>query len=142
MQINKDLFWTYYMDDDVELDPLKVGKWMLFFNFNEQRTFFDKICEDVVIKKILQQTKCSSRPNPQGQGVAIFYLHIDDKNTHKKIITYFIENNLIKETKAGKFYNLSFKLDNQTRAGEYGDDFKAQLKLEEIINLSTGEFQI
>lgn len=35
---------------------------------------------------------------------------------------------------------MSFKLGKQTQAGEYGKKFKPQIKLENFINLYTGEW--
>ena len=61
---------------------------------------------------------------------------------HKKIISFMKDNNLIKKTKNGKYYNISFKMDSQTRNLEYGVMFNAQLKLENFIDLDTGEFII
>ena len=52
-----------------------------------------------------------------------------------------MENNLIQKTKAGKLFNISFKLDDQTRAGEYGADFKSEIKLADFIDLYTGEWK-
>ena len=49
---------------------------------------------------------------------------------------------MIRRTKSGKLFNISFKLDDQTRAGAYGDDFKAELKLESLMDLKTGEWLI
>ena len=40
----------------------------------------------------------------------------------------------------GKLYNISFKHDTQTLAGEYGDDYHSDIKLEEFVNLETGEW--
>lgn len=140
MDIVKNIGWTYYIEKDNNYDSSKVGKWMLFFNFDNELDFFEGICKDVVEKKILKQSKCSSSKNNRGQGVAIFYLNIDDMETHKKIISYFIENNLIPRTKNGRLYNISFKLDDQTREGQYNDDFISQLKLDKIIDLNTEKF--
>ena len=61
---------------------------------------------------------------------------------HKRIIKYFLDHEMIRRTKTGKLYNISFKLDNQTDAGAYGNDFKAELKLDNLINLNTGEWII
>ena len=61
--------------------------------------------------------------------------------SHKRTIAFMLENNLIKKTKSGKLYNLSFKLDNQTRAGQYGSDFKSEIKLSNFIDLYTGEWK-
>ena len=54
---------------------------------------------------------------------------------------FMLENNLIQKTKAGKLFNISFKLDDQTRAGEYGADFKSEIKLADFIDLYTGEWK-
>lgn len=55
-------------------------------------------------------------------------------------INYFIENGLIRRTKAGKLYNISFKLDSQTLDGQYGSDFQSEIKLANFVNLETGEW--
>ena len=47
---------------------------------------------------------------------------------------------MIRKTKKGKLYNISFKHDSQTLAGEYGEDYHPDIKLEEFVNLETGEW--
>lgn len=74
------------------------------------------------------------------EGVSCFYLNGDDIDTHKKLIQFFMDNNLICKTKKRRFYNISFIFDDQTRAGEYGDDFKGEIKLEQFIKRDTGEW--
>ena len=133
MKTIKKFGWIYYIDDDIQFDENKVGKWMYFFNDKE---FVAKICEDAVKMNIVKESKHSN----EEKGVACFYLNCDDIDTHKKIILYFIENNLISRTKSGRLYNISFKLDNQTRAGEYGDEFKSDIKLSKFVDLNTGEW--
>jgi hypothetical protein len=133
MEIVKEFGWVYYSGNDVQLDRDKCGKWMYFFS---DKKFIAKICEDVVKKNIVKHSKHTDDET----GVACFYLNCDDIDTHKKIILYFIENNLISRTKSGRLYNISFKLDNQTRAGEYGDKFKSDIKLSNFVNLDTGEW--
>lgn len=64
----------------------------------------------------------------------------DDLEGHKRVIKYFIENSLLRKTKTGKLYNISFKLDEQTREGEYGTEFHSEIKLEQFVDLNTGEF--
>ena len=113
-------YWVYYVNEAEakKFDDSKVGKWMYFFKDND---FAAKICE-------------------KADGVCCFYLHFDDKEAHKRCITYFLENGLIRKTKAGKLYNISFKLDDQTRNGEYGDGFVSEIKLANFVNLETGEW--
>ena len=47
---------------------------------------------------------------------------------------------IMKNIKAGKLHNISFKRDEQTHAGEYGSKFHGELKLEEFVVLQTGEW--
>ena len=133
MRIVRQFGWVYYVDDDSIFDPDKVGKWMYFFGDKE---FVAKICGDAVKRNIIKESKHSDAD----EGVACFYLNCDDVAAHKKIISYFIENNLIRRTKTGRLYNISFKLDNQTLAGEYGGDFHSEIKLDKFLNLDTGEW--
>jgi len=133
MEIVRNFGWVYYIGDDIQLDRNKCGKWMYFFGDKE---FVAKICEDAVIMNVVNKSKHSDAET----GVACFYLNFDDIDTHKKIIMYFVENNLIRRTKSGRLYNISFKLDSQTLAGEYGDEFKSDIKLSKFVDLDTGEW--
>lgn len=51
-----------------------------------------------------------------------------------------MDNDLMQRTKRESLYNISFKLDAQTRAGERGPGFQAQIRLNDLVNLETGEF--
>ena len=133
MKIIEQFGWVYYVGDTSQFCQDKVGKWMYFFDNKE---FVAKICERAVKENIVNESKHSDDET----GVACFYLNCDDMDAHKKIITYFIENNLIRRTKAGRLYNISFKLDNQTLAGEYGEKFHSEIKLSRFIDLETGEW--
>ncbi len=130
MEIIKRFGWVYYVGDASQLDSEKCGKWMCFFNDNK---FIAKICEDVVKMNIVNESKHSDEET----GVACFYLNCDDIDAHKSIISYFIENSLIRRTKSGRLYDISFKLDNQTLAGEYGKNFHSETKLSKFIDLDT-----
>ena len=124
--------WVFYVSEEAKnLDKHKCGKWMYFFDDEE---FVAKICKDAVELGIVVESKHSDN----AAGVSCFYLECDDLEGHKKVIQYFLDNNLIKKTKTGKLYNISFKLDDQTRAGEYGDDFQSDIKLEKFLDLYTG----
>lgn len=125
--------WIFYLGDNIGIDRNKCGKWMYFFDNKE---FVSKICENAIKMNIVNEAK----HNNEEKGVSCFYLNVDDIEGHKKVISYLMENNLIQRTKSGKLYNISFKLDSQTRAGEYGSEFKSDIKLEKFINLETGEW--
>ena len=73
-------------------------------------------------------------------GVICFYLNGDDIENHHRVIRFMIDNKLIRKTKTGRLYNISFKFDDQTRSGEYGADFKGEIKLAQFIDLNTGEW--
>lgn len=75
-------------------------------------------------------------------GVICFYCNGYEAEEHKRILRFMLDNGLIQRTKAGKLYNISFKFDNQTRAGEYthNDNFEGKIKLEQFVDLYTGEW--
>lgn len=132
--------WEYFKSKTL-LDPSKVGKWMIFFDFPASREVIKNYCREAVEKEIIPSSKLSNRPNPAGQGVACFYLEIDDYERHKKIIEFLISHNLIRRTKSDeKFYNMSFKLDSQTKNNEYKANFVSKLTLDKLIDLKTGDW--
>lgn len=139
MLVEKRLAWIDYINEDAikdaKFDINKSGKWMYFF---DNRSFVEKICERAVKNRIVDVAKHSN----SNDGVACFYLNYDDIVGHKKVISYFLENNLIQKTKTGRLYNISFKLDTQTLAGEYGNDFRPQIKLSDFIDLDTGQWLV
>ena len=89
-------------------------------------------------EKIVVETKHTNAE----KGVACFYVNGDEIDSHKKVIEFFLANKLIKTTKAGKLYNISFKYDRQTREGQYGENFAGEIKLEQFIDLSTGKWKL
>ena len=131
--------WRYFVDEvrHGSLNQNKVGKWMFFYKSPDAHDFAAKRCREAVEKGIVCEAKVSDNPV---EGVSCFYLNCDDLDGHKGIIQYFLDNNMVSRTKTGRLYNISFKLDRQTIAGEYGSDFKPVLKLEEFIDLNTGSW--
>jgi hypothetical protein len=129
----KQFGWVYYLADVVNLEKDKSGKWMYFFDDND---FISKLCKDAVSNNIVVESKHSDAEN----GVACFYLNYDDMDAHKRTIKYFLDNNLIRKTKAGKLYNISFKLNEQTREGVYGNAYNSEIKLSNFVNLINGEW--
>lgn len=134
MRVVKNPAWVYYLaDTDPHFDETKVGKWMYFFG---DRQFVEKICREAIEQNIVEECKHSNADD----GVSCFYLNDDDLEGYRRVIEFFIKNDLIRKTKKGKLYNISFKHDTQTLAGEYGDDYHSDIKLEEFVNLETGKW--
>ena len=132
--------WFWFTSGRKKLDPNKCGKWMSFFS---DQQFAIDICEKAIHEDICYDCKCSDLEfKGENSGVICFYLECDDIDNHKRVIQYMIDSDLIRKTKTGKLYNISFKLDRQTRAGEYGSDFKGEIKLDQFIDLNTGEWII
>ena len=128
--------WVFYLSDGYEeLDSNRCGKWMYFFS---DKDYASHLCQQAVESGVVVEAKHSN----DDRGVCCFYLDADDVEGHKKTIQYFLDNNLIRKTKTGKLYNISFKLDEQTEAGEYGETFQGQIKLERFIDLVTGEWKV
>lgn len=147
MKITNKTGWTFYISDNYkESNNDKSGKWMYFFETN-QLNYVSEICKKaiesnvVLICKHNDEVGCKYSPFGNGQsGVACFYMNYDDIDSHKKVISFFLENNLIKKTKSGRLFNISFKLNSQTREGNYSDTYKSKLTLNQFINLDTGEW--
>ena len=138
MMVREGGWYYYFSGEEGKLDRHKCGKWMYFF---EDQSFAQKICEKAIEEGVCYECKCTDmivlRPET---GVICFYLNGDDVDNHKRVIRFMIDNNLNRKTKSGRYYNNSFKFDDQTRAGEYGADFEGKIKLEEFIDLNTGEW--
>lgn len=119
-----------FLGDQEEFNEDKTGKWMYFF---EDIGYARNLCIKAMDENIVRRAAYKS----DAPGVALFYLNIDDIKTHKKVLKFFVKNDLIKTKKDGSFYNISFKLDSQSRAGEYKSRFNAVLKLSDLVDLKT-----
>ena len=141
--IIKNKAWVYYHTEaSKELLPSKCGKWMYFFK-REAVDFAAELCKRAIEEGIVsscKHTNCEFDERPE--GVICFYLNCDDKEAHKRVISYFLKNGLVRKTKTGRYVNIAFKLDDQTRAGEYGEGFVADIKLADFIDLTTGEWLV
>lgn len=135
MKVVQNVFWVFYIGNNAkELREDKCGKWMYFF---DNLFFVSDICKKAVQSGVVREAKHSNAE----KGVSCFYLNCDEIENHKKVLKFFIENGLIKKTKAGKYYNISFKKDDQTRNGEYGTDFHSELTLSDFVDLETGRWK-
>ncbi|ELY7523573.1 hypothetical protein SOJ89_003970, partial [Cronobacter sakazakii] len=101
--------WVFYYSTVVlsNLDDNKVGKWIIFFN---DINWAKATCTQAITNNIIHTCKHSDNDN----GIICFYLNFDDIASHKKLINWLINKNMIQKTKDGKYYNISFKLDEQT----------------------------
>ena len=72
--------------------------------------------------------------------VCLLHCNSKDHNAMKGILKYLIATNKIPKTQVGKLYNISYKFNTQSQAGLTGDKFVALIKLEDYVDLYTGEF--
>lgn len=130
--------WTFYMANiKVSFDPNKCGKWM-FFTKDLDRA--KELCTKAIEENICLECKHGIELREYDSTVCCFYQNGDDIECHKRIIKFMLDNNMIQHTKTGKLYNIGFKYDNQTSNMEYGNDFKASIRLSDFVDLKTGEF--
>lgn len=45
---------------------------------------------------------------------------------------------MVQKTPESRLYNIAFKYDSRTSAGEYGEGFVTEIKLTDFIDLDTG----
>ena len=135
--------WIFYLDTENEpaLHTPSVGKWMYFFDKNGA-TFADEICREAVETGVAAEAKHTDDALVaiKSTGVCCFYCDGSDKIAQEKIIAFFLKNHMIRRTNTNKLYNIYFKFDAQTLAGEYQDGFKANIKLSDFLDLTTGEW--
>lgn len=135
--------WIFYhVDGHPTFDESKVGKWSCFpgdLDVTDELSFSREICSKAVAQGIVQEAKC--RHISKG-GACFFYLACDDMESHKRVIQFFLDNALIPRTKTGRLHNISFKLNMQTYTGQYGNKYKPTIKLDEFLNLDTGEWMV
>lgn len=134
-------YWVFYMDLDhvVELRGDQVGKWMCFFT---DADWMAGICSAAVLEGACAECKHThpATLEAQGSGVACFYVNGDDREAHRRLLGWMIRHDLVRRTKKGKLYNIGFKYDTQTLAGEYGTTFAPKIVLSDFFDLETGEF--
>lgn len=134
--------WIFYVEGEPSFDESTGGKWMCYphdLGIEDELSFSRKICSEAVAQGIVQEAKCR---HISENGVCCFYLDCDDIDSHKRVIQYFMDNNLIQKTDTGRFHNISFKLNSQTYSGQYGNGFKSEIKLSKFLNLKTGEWLV
>ena len=131
--------WCWYLTDKAGLlERHRCGKWMYFF---KDQAFAMSICEKAITENVCYECKCTDMEvTGADSGVICFYLNGDDVDNHRRVIKFMLDNGLIQKTKTGKLYNISFKFDDQTRAGEYGANFEGTIKLAQFIDLNTGKW--
>lgn len=138
--------WIWFIDKERihDIEPAQCGKWMFFFSpFKTAR--MDDIVGTAVLNGVVAEAKYS---NPetliaagQKNGVWCLYLNGNDREGHKKVLRYMLDNGLIRKTKSGRLYNISFKYDSQTYAGKYKESgFAGEIKLADFVDLGTGKF--
>ena len=136
-------YWVFYIDHEAlpALSYERVGKWMY-------RTYdlaeADRVCEEIVASGIVAEAKHSTRAQMLVGGhptaVCCFYLNGDDIEAHRRVLSFMLEHGLVWRTRTGRLYDIPFKFDDQTRAGEYGASFHARITLSDFVDLATGSF--
>ena len=133
--------WFFYGYPKAKtIDDASVGKWMSFFT-NQQ--FAKDICVKAIQEGACSICKCRdiSIKNPMYEDSAeapiCFYIDGNDKEQHKRILLFMLKNNLIQRNRYGDLCDIGFKFDQQTIDGEYGENFKARIKLSDYVDLWT-----
>ncbi len=131
--------WYWYITENAKLlERHKCGKWMYFF---EDQEFALRMCKKAILENICYECKCTDLEYTlNNSGVLCFFLNCDDIDNHRRVIQFMMDNDLIKKCKNGRLHNISFKLNDQTYAGEYGASFEGSIKLENFVDIYTGKW--
>lgn len=70
-------------------------------------TFLDALILDSIYSILVTQIAAG-----QKNGACCLYLNGNDREGHKRMLHYKLDNGPIRKTKSGKLYNISFKYDS------------------------------
>lgn len=136
--------WCWYGTNTFK-DSDNVGKFMTFVQddiSNELQELILKAIKQGVTSfvKHTDPDMLAFNPHAKNRSLAIIWYSTDEEKALKGVAKFLINHELVPETKAGKYYNISFKYDEQTRNGEYGEQFKPSISLKDLMDLNTGVF--
>ena len=103
----KSYSWIWFINKEriQDIDPAQCGKWMFFFS-PFKTTLMDDIVGTALLDGIVAEAKYS---NPETlitagtkHGVCCFYLNGNDREGHKRILNYMLDDGLVRKTKSGK----------------------------------------
>lgn len=128
--------WTF-----VERDPV-IQEFDGFWQIYAPKEFTEELIQylaDAISEGALE----SGRVDTSYQldtTVCLLHCLSTDRNMMKRVLRYMIDTNKVQKTKSGRLYNISYKFIAQSQAGLTGDKFVALIKLEDFVDLHTGEF--
>ncbi|ANN34851.1 hypothetical protein A9498_26510 [Bacillus thuringiensis serovar coreanensis] len=136
--------WCWYGTNTFK-ETDHVGKFMTFVQddiSNEIQELILKAIKQGVtsLVKHTDPDMLAFNPYAKNGSLAIIWYSTDEEKTLKGLAKFLINHGLVPKTKAGKYYNISFKYDEQTRNGEYGEQFKPSISLKDLMDLNTGTF--
>ncbi|MGD7006998.1 hypothetical protein [Metabacillus sp. 84] len=136
--------WCWYGTNTFR-ETDNVGKFMTFVQediSNETQELILKAIKQGVtpLVKHTDPDMLAFNPFAKDGSLVIIWYSTDDEKALKGVAKFLVDNGLVPKTKAGKYYNISFKYDEQTRNGKYGDQFKPSISLKDLMDLNTGEF--
>ena len=104
-----------------------VGPWMVkCTNGDAPSVCWKAMRENIVIS-------AGHRDTSDSYNVSAFLHCENDSESHKRVISFLLENNLILKTKKGLFYNIHFKWYDSNI------NFSPKIALSDFVNLRTGE---
>lgn len=131
-------YWNYIFNpNDKRLNNI-YGKFMVFYSWNLNTLKMNKLKE-----LIYDGTICFLKyPSEPKRSCVLCFYTTDDIIEMSNLSEFLIENNFVKKTKDGLNYcDISYKKEKQTKTEIYGGDFKAEIKLSDFIDLTTGKLK-
>lgn len=133
--LNNSAYMFYVHKSALQLDVVdkSSGKWIVNAGNSERAA---RICLSAAMGGVVKEAKHTK----DGRGLCFFYVDSQDIIGHKKIIALLLSQKLVPKTNSGKLSNLAYKLDAQTRAGQYGPD-SVLYHLSDFIDLETEKWR-
>ncbi|MFH0068407.1 hypothetical protein [Peribacillus sp. NPDC056705] len=141
--------WCYYGNNTAQNPSFKetdnVGKFMTYGQGDLSNEMQELILKAIKqgITPLIKHTDLDTldfNPRSKDSSWVIVWYSNDEEKALKGLAKFLIDHGLVAKTKSGRYYNISFKYDKQTRNGEYAEQFKSSISLKDLIDLNTGKF--
>ena len=131
--------WTHYFDKDKEyvFKEDQCGSWQYNFNASKnQLNRVKKLCEEAVLNGVAVEVKFTNEDAMflKGKGKCCFYCNGDDMDAHKKILAFFIDNNMVMKDNFGNIRNMAFCYDSTAQKRPKGS---VPVQMGDFFNLKT-----
>lgn len=142
LEKEEDIYWARYRASG-RSEPASCGKWLVS---TETEGDADRLCMEAAGLECVAETKRTTAMHPwhtdDNDWLCCIYTDAEDEDKIKKALGFLIKNGWVRRKRDGTLWNIAYKTDEQTRAGEYEGAYRESAqrrKLYDYADARTGE---